>query len=132
MDAVTQLFVVEATMESWSRSGRPVHVLTQAEYMFERCSKPGPRKTHRSNIPRSLFYTVHAVLCMLHCACCTVCVPCCACCTVRALFVSLTLAEDYAVHCVLDLCACKSSKGCCLWECDGSRELCQGATPRTG
>lgn len=55
MDAVTQLFMVEAAMESWSRSGRPLHILAQAEDMFERCSKPGPRHTHKILDPRFLF-----------------------------------------------------------------------------
>lgn len=67
MDAVTQLLVVEAAMESWSRSGRPLHMLTQAESMFERCAKPGPRRVHESQDPRSFLCTmlccaVHAVL----------------------------------------------------------------------
>ena len=53
MDAVTQLLVVEAAMESWCRSGRPQHMLTQAESMFERCAKPGPRRTHKSDETRS-------------------------------------------------------------------------------
>lgn len=67
MDAVTQLFVVEAAMESWCRSGRPHHILTQAEGMFERCATPGPgpRRMHKSNHPRSPPCT------MLRCACCT-------------------------------------------------------------
>ena len=54
MDAVTQLFVVEAAMESWYRSGRPNHILTEAESMFERCAKPGPGPSsmHKSKDPR--------------------------------------------------------------------------------
>ncbi|KAL3159557.1 hypothetical protein ABBQ38_009973 [Trebouxia sp. C0009 RCD-2024] len=62
MDAVTQLFMVEAAMESWSRSGRPLHILAQAEDMFERCSKPGPRHTHKILDPRhwqSVFIDLH-------------------------------------------------------------------------
>lgn len=70
MDAVTQLLVVEAAMESWSRSGRPLHSLTQAESMFQRCAKLGPRRAQESHDPRSVLCTllccaVHAALCML-------------------------------------------------------------------
>lgn len=53
MDAVTQLFGVEAIMESWCRSGRPHHMLTQAETMFERCDKPGPCHMLKSSDSRS-------------------------------------------------------------------------------
>ena len=52
MDAVTQLFVVEAAMESWCRSGRFNHILAEAESMFARCAKPGPSSMHMSKDPR--------------------------------------------------------------------------------
>ena len=63
MDAITELHIVEADMESWSRLGCPADALTQAEEWFKLCAKPLPPRSLKPEDLRCCDCLVYALPC---------------------------------------------------------------------